>query len=513
MEKTVRKKKRLNNLDESESNSYLDDKKLKFQSQIASLQIYKIQDDFIHPEYVKPKINSLIDKMSPDLIDDFTRFLGIEDTLRFMFVNKRTKGLVEKRSYLFFKFISLLRLLRSKNILPLSLLYEETVILEREYNEILNDGLIKYEVDEFFSQFISIRSEYSIINLKLGYKKFYYLLINCKKIKIEGIEVDYYQIYQEELKSLIINLIKKHPVKKLFFAKMMFSLNDFQTIFEAIRESSMLLEELTIDLFDSYSSFSPDQHKVNILLNNKQFENTLINIKGLKKLFISFNENFKEQLINYLSFNKSLKHLKLYTDIEKYDFIRVNENLEILEFNPWVLTQKGMRSLSQALNKNFSKKNKKIPNISNLNTLILNGHQSASPKMAEYIADFIIGNHNLKILIINNFNLRNDSGNCIYEALKRNYSLTHLNLFGNFIDNKGFFSLLSALKINKVLETIDLSSNCIDVNEDRENEIIEILESNNVLMNLNLGNNITSIKHTVQKYFIKKNSEKNNLNY
>jgi len=100
-------------------------------------------------------------------------------------------------------------------------------------------------------------------------------------------------------------------------------------------------------------------------------------------------------------------------------------------------------------------------------------------------------NPNIDLLSLSNCGITSASSICFLELLIfKDSKIKDLNLEGNELTTKGAIEIFKAMKINKVLQNINISDNKIDENDEFVNAIIDFVKMRgNPVENLNLSKN------------------------
>ena len=308
-----------------------------------------------------------------------------------------------------------------------------------------------------------------------------YLLLNSNKLMDNGCK--YLSDGLKDNKSLIelnldynkisnlgINYLSKILIKIETFTKLSLSSNqiteisdEFYSLFswvEIIKISDNPINMNEISKIIKAISTNRLFKKLRFKISNSDFnEEKLIENKYLKKIDISFNIKYNNNLIKSILYLKNLSTLNIQQNkIEDKDIqLLVNYCLEYKTPLKELLVQnnlisfEGSKAISELLkNNNYLKK----LNISS-NPILSNG--------INIICDSLINYKNiLQEFLINYTDCNDYCINKIINLLKENKNLCLLSFVGNKFTNKGTNKILSSLRFNTSLKKLSLGSNYIN---------------------------------------------------
>jgi len=360
-------------------------------------------------------LNSLNDKLGIDVSNMFT-------TNENIFIDLNTTKLKNEEIYLLAKIFT-------KNI---NLMVTKNIFIDRQNGEI-----DKIEV--------ALGKVLLLHNLKA-------ILLNPnKKLELTNEHFVFPTYYKEGDDTIIVNLYRHQNIFLDFTLFFIFACIDIMRLNSTIN--------IKLDL----SHFGPSEP----FKNKKNIDTIIFGLKNLKFIELYINKLYYDhgtiekyvfndivpELVEPLKTNTTLKHLKLSGMISWQgakalaEVLKINTTLETLNLYESRMYEHNTRYLAEALveNKKTSLNHLKLTN----NAVGLIGAQALALALKSE-------NTKLKILELDNADIRNEATELLADALKSNKILEKLVLSYNKISDVGAKALADALELNTTLKTLDL---------------------------------------------------------
>jgi hypothetical protein len=451
----------------------------------------------------QPKRSFTLNTLSMNVYGYLSEFLGLKELCELRKVNKRGKAVV-KNSRMLGCYFKLREFLKKQGLVNQMEIYSQKSaaieevnrqlskkFTESEKNHIIRE-LIYFFTDKKELVFPEILSE-SVLrqlnNLLSSERAPYMKLIisaNTHMIPTINILTDY--------------LSKTTNLKTLELLNFRFDFMDLENFGNSLA-SCMSIN--TLILTEAPYWAADNSYSVNLLKVLKGIEKN----KSITHLTLGIHHNHSYLLASMMSNNKTIIHLTINKDLQNYDFLRYNDKLEILEFTQKALRNKGIKSLSNALDKSFQFKKKTVPNVNNINTLIFNT-VGINRQNVGMISSIVERSKTLQKLEIHNGQLVDVIGAPLFEAIKNSTSLRILSLIRSRIDANGFHLLKEAIRLNNSLEEIDLSDNWIYIEHNRIQDFLLLLNMKTQIKKINLSRSNPTLATVVEKFLFNRELSK-----
>ena len=425
-----------------------------------------------------------LNNISLNVYGYLSEFLGLKELSELGRVNKRAKIIV-KKCKLLNRFIRLRSYFKSNSIMTDSDIFSQKSAYLEKLNSELSKEYPKSEVCHLIQELLYslvIKKELTIpAVLNENIIKYLNLLLSSERCPYEKICINS-NTQMVSIFNLLTQLLKKTKIlKKLELLDLRFDFMNLQNFSDALT-NCLTLRNLTIR---ESTFWAPDDlYNTNIRL----LMNAVEKSQSILHLTLNLSNQHQSIIGTALAKNKSIKTISFNKDLQAYDFLRLNDTIETVEFTPHAIKNKGLRSLSQCLNKTFEKKKKVMQNISNVNTLIFTQCPITSSNI-NLLSTIIEKNHTIRKLEISSSNLRDVAAAPLYEVLKNNTTLKVLSLNKSRIDSNGFHLLKESLRLNNSIEELYLNDNNIYLEPPRIQDFINVLESKPHIRKIELAKN------------------------
>ena len=274
-----------------------------------------------------------------------------------------------------------------------------------------------------------------------------------------------------KITNIGINYLSKILIKIETLMKLSLSTNqiteindDFYRLFswvESIKISDNLLSIKDISKIIKATMNNRLYKKLRIKISDTNFNEELVENNNIKKIDISFNSTFSNNLIQNILYLKNLSILNLqHNNIQDKDVqifvefcLKFKTPLKELLIHNNLITFEGSKSIAELIKNNiFLKK----LNISS-NPILSKGINIICESISNY-------KNILKELLISYTDCNDYCVDKIINMLKKNKTLEVFTFIGNKFSNKGTDQILSALRYNKFLKKISLGSKYINSN-------------------------------------------------
>ena len=318
---------------------------------------------------------------------------------------------------------------------------------------------------------------------------------------LKVLDLSYIPIHSRAHMSALCKVIQNNSLRSVIL----------KNIFTAKDESRISCKELIVIIAEHKTL---EQVDISCNIFNKEEEQSLVHIiyksKTIRELDYkqsSLNEDTMISIFSSLQDNQTLTRLSLSTEnsytenlnIGIIEFINKNKTLKLLLLNGNTLinTERIYKALANSSLEVFSVTDEVVDCLfESLGVnLILSDleveSKGFSMKAFEILVESLSRNCSLKRLkLIGKFECQ--ASLCLSEGLKKNKGIRHIELCESGIRKDEGMSFISFLKENATLETLQLSSNAIEISDSDINTLIECLRCNNNLKLLIFGKDSVS---------------------
>lgn len=336
---------------------------------------------------------------------------------------------------------------------------------------------LRYDCLSFLEHIMNKKID--ILNLSTLYNSLHIngLISYLEHIEVKYLNLSYNNINDDDL-SLILDQLKKNNILE--------SLNI--AVNHIGPKSELKLVELLKSSTLKYLDISNTSHREQILF----FEalKTNITLKSLNLSTLTLRDKCIQELAQFLQINKSLEYLNLsyinYTErrekkyisnlLEIYKSLEINFTLKSLNLSNNNLSHEDFTSLSKLFQKNNT--------IQHLN---LSGNYLNYQNYVDSLYN-VISNNNLQYLNLSHMNITSTLCEQLFKKLSSSM-VKYLNLSHNYICIEGFRAIYEFLKVDKLLEYLDISHNKISDEFNINIDIFNILKINSTLQYLDISYN------------------------
>jgi hypothetical protein len=452
---------------------------------------------------IQPKRSSTLNNLSMNVFGYLSDFLGLKELSELRKVSRRAKAVVQN-SRMLSCYFKLRDFLKNQGLINEIEIYAQKSAALDEVVKQLSKNFTVTQVNHITRELIyyltvkkelifpEILSENLIRQLKN--------LLNPERAPYEKITVSANTHMIPTINILTYYLSQTSNLKNLELLNFRFDFMDLEHFGNSIASCKSIN---SFTLTEAAYWAADDSYSTNLLKVLKGIEKN----KSITHLILGITFYHAPLLQSLMTNNKTIRHLTITKDLQNYDFIRCNDTLEVLEFTQKALKNKGIKSLSNALDKGFQIRKKTLSNVNNINTLIFNT-VGINRHNVNMISSMVEKSSTLEKLEIHNGLLGDLTGAPLYEAIKNSTSLRILKLVKCRIDANGFHLLKDAIRLNNSLEEIDLSDNWIYIEHNRIQDFLNILAVKTKINKFLLTKSNPALANIVEKFLFNRELSK-----